>query len=298
MRCLTIALALLVGSSRSLHAQRLIVPIRGSVVDSAGHPIESVAITAASVGRQVRSDSSGRFAIDTLIVGPNRLLARRLGWKAIDTTIVLDAKVPLQVRLIMQRVAQNLGEVRIVSQDACPVKTLEGFDCRRRAGVGAFRDSDEIAALKPACQANILQGMQGLRLVPSVPCPGLESTEGWRCIRYLINGTRLASGAVKMSDYIGVEYYSVEDKVPEWYKNFAYADAVASVATHQAVRGRPMIYRTPALPGRACALVVLWTRLATRYDPSMDQDRNTATAMRTRRDSIMSLADSMLKRKP
>jgi hypothetical protein len=252
-------------ASASALAQRPTVALRGQVLDGAGHPIESAEVTASSVGRLTRTDGDGRFAIDTVVAGSNRVLVRLLGWQAIDTTFVVDAKKPTVVRIVMARVAQNLNEVRIVSQDQCANRTLEGFNCRRVAGIGAFRDSAEIAALKPVCYANIAQGMDGLRLVPGVPCPKLESTKGWRCIRMLVDGRPpIQVTRLKMSQFIGVEFYDVGDKVPEWYKIYAYESAVASVPTHQDTSGYPMIYRTPALPGRACALIVYWTHLADR----------------------------------
>jgi hypothetical protein len=89
-----------------------------------------------------------------------------------------------------------------------------------------------------------------------------------------------------MSDYIAVEFYNEEDKVPEWYKNFAFAEATQGVPTHQAKRGGDFIYRQPSLGGRPCALMMYWTKLATRSDPSLDQNKTTTRLMQARRDSI------------
>lgn len=301
MQKLALGLALLIAPSAALRAQRALAPVTGIVVDSAGQPLEGVEVTATTVGRITRTSSTGRFEIDTLVVGLNRILVRRLGWKPIDTTFVLNPKNPAELRFVMGRVAQELEEVRIVSHDDCPIRTLEGFNCRRRAGIGAFRDSAELAALNPSCFANMAEGMEGVRLVArgTSPCLMLESTKGWRCLRTLVDGQPgSATGSLKMSDYIGVEFYDEEDKVPEWYKNYSYASAHGSTPT-MAHKGLPATYRTAAQPGRPCALMVVWTHFAPRFDPSLDQDKSATRAMKAHRDSMSAATiDSLTRKKP
>ena len=291
MRRLIVLLVLLGASPFVLGAQvaqRSAAPLRGTVVDSGGKPIESVEISATTAGRVTRSDATGRFELDTLVTGPSRLLFRRLGWKAIDTTIYLNPKITVEIRVVMARLAQNLEQVRIVSHDDCPIRTMEGFECRRRAGIGAFRDSSELAALQPSCMSNMLVGMEGIRTVGGNgnPCATLEATKGWRCLIQLIDGRRgNVLGQLRMSDYIGVEFYDEEDKVPEWYKSLAYTPARAATKTYTP-RGRATVYATPSMPGRGCSLIVFWTKFADRYNPSLDQDKSSTHAMQSRRDSL------------
>ena len=274
--------------------------VRGVIVDSAGHPLESVEISALTVGRFARTDSAGRFSIGGLIAGRNRLLVRRLGWKALDTTVIIDPKAPLEVRLVLARLAQNLQAVHVTSQDECPTRTLEGFECRRRAGLGAFRDSAEIAALKPTCQEHIIDGMTGLRLVPAFICPGYMATTGWRCLVTLVDGLppRFGHAPALMKDYVGVEFYADYKNAPEWYKQFAFANFTIPVPTHPSAPGRAMIYREPALPGRECSLLVFWTHFAPKSDPALDQSRLTTQVMRARRDSLNGLPSDSTRTKP
>jgi hypothetical protein len=283
-----VVFAVLIALPSVLAAQNPLV-VRGTVLDSAGRPIESVEVSAVMVGRVTRTNADGHFQIDTVTPGPSRLLIRRLGWQAIDTTFMLDPKNPRELRFVMSRVVQSLDEIRVVSHDDCPIRTMEGFDCRRRAGLGAFRDSAEIAALKPVCAADIVYGMEGLRRVPGSPCPRFVPTTGWRCLRVLVDGkvTSNANGPpALMTDYIGVEFYADYDHVPEWYKQFAFAGATQGVPTHQSAPGRAMIYRQPSQSGRDCSLLVYWTHFAPRFDPKLDQNAAATRAMQARRDSI------------
>jgi hypothetical protein len=285
------AFAILTAASAALSAQNPLV-VRGFVFDSAGRPIESVEVSAVMVGRVTRTNAEGHFQIDTVIPGPSRLLIRRLGWKAIDTTFLLDPKNPRELKFTLSRVAQSLEEIRVVSHDDCPTRTMEGFECRRRAGLGAFRDSAEIAALKPVCSADIVYGMEGLKRVPAMPCPTFIPTTGWRCLRILVDGKLMSSANEPpglMSDYIGVEFYADYDHVPEWYKQFAFSGASRGVPTHSLAPGRATIYRQPSQGGRDCSLLVYWTHFAPRFDPKLDQDKNATRAMQSRRDSIAAL---------
>lgn len=283
-------LAMLVAVPAGVLAQRdSTLTVRGVVTDSGGHPLESVKVAATTVGRGARTDAQGRFAVGGLLPGRNRLLVRRLGWRAIDTTFVIDPKSMPTLHVMLGRVTQNLEAIHIVSQDECPTRTFEGFDCRRRAGFGAFRDSAEIAALKPVCAADIVRGMEGLRRVPGVPCPSFVPTTGWRCLRILVDGRQLSWGNVPpdlLSDYVGVEFYADYKQAPEWYKQFAFAPSTIPVPTHQEKRGFPMIYRGAALPGRECSLLVYWTHFAAKFDPSLDQSPMTTKVMQARRDSL------------
>jgi len=304
MRQLAVGFALAIACV-SAQAQNPLV-VRGVVLDSAGRPVESVEVSAAMVGRVARTDADGHFRIDTVIPGRNRFLIRRLGWTPIDTTFTIDPKNPRELHFTMSRVAQSLEEIRIVSHDDCPTRTMEGFECRRRAGLGAFRDSAEIAALKPVCAADIVYGMEGLRRMPSLICPTFVATTGWRCLAIVVDGKRLSAGNAPpalMSDYIGVEFYADFDHVPEWYKQFAFTGSSIGTKTYTPP-GKATVYRQPSQGGRNCSLLVYWSHFAPRFDPKLDQDKNATRAMQSRRDSIAArqkvLIDSLnaLKVKP
>jgi hypothetical protein len=283
--------------------------IAGLVVDSSGVPLELVEVSASAVGRGAHTDADGRFSISSLRAGGNRFLIRRLGWRAVDTTIVLGANSTATVRIVMTRVPQDLLAVHIVSQDECPIRTLEGFECRRRAGVGAFRDSAEIAALKPECTADIVEGMEGLRRVSGFMCPRYIPVTGWRCLRILVDGREVSSTnpipALK-KDFIGVEFYADYETEPEWYKGEAFSPARDGVATKQLMPGTRMVYRQPSVGGRNCSLLIYWTHFAVRFDPGLDQSHLTTQVMKARRDSILgsqsdtskSKADSSPPKKP
>lgn len=128
--------------------------VRGVATDSARQPIEDVEVYAPGIGRGVRTGSDGRFVLIHLLPGATRLLVRRLGWHMLDTTVALEPGRDIELRISLLRIAQQLEQVLIVAHDECPNRTLEGFECRRRSGIGIFRDTTEFAAAgRCACSA-------------------------------------------------------------------------------------------------------------------------------------------------
>jgi hypothetical protein len=84
--------------------------VRGEVRDLDGQPIPEVQVLALSVGLAARTDKDGRFQIDGLPFGEERLLFRRVGLNPVETTVVVDAKhVDIVVR--MRPIAQELKPV-------------------------------------------------------------------------------------------------------------------------------------------------------------------------------------------
>ena len=141
----------------------------------------------------------------------------------------------------MSRVAQQLEEIRIVSHDDCPTRTMEGFDCRRRAGLGAFRDSAEIAALNPCAWPTSSYGMEGraAREPRHIACAAaFDADHWWRCLRTLVDGRSAPSaGAIECLIISASSSTPITIKFPEWYKQVAFAGATQGVATHQTKRG-------------------------------------------------------------
>jgi hypothetical protein len=272
--------------------------VRGVVTDSASRPIEDVEVYAPGIGRGVRTGSDGQFALIHLRPGAMRLLVRRLGWHMLDTTVTLEPGREVELRVSLVRIAQELEQVLIVARNECPNRTLEGFECRRRSGIGVFRDTTEFVAIKPLWMADLLYGVDGLRRVPTKKGVVLESTTGWRCLTILIDGVRPYDSQqlsiLPLTDFIAVEFYDQEDKVPDWYKLMAFEGGSGG-----SLRGQ-----SRAL-GRPCALIVYWSKFAPKSDSSLDPSKEVTRAREARRlaqarllDSLRARGDSLAAKKP
>jgi len=199
--------------------------VRGTVTDSAGAPVSNAEVYVMTSGRSGRTDETGRYAISELIDGPTRLRARTPGWQSADTAIALGAHSAAVINFVLPHRTAALDTVRVSSGDGCARWTFDGFDCRRRAGLGVFRDAKEIAALAPIYFADLFDGVAGVKRVLLRLDVGIQATTQWRCIAYLENGRRpLWQNAQQMNfrDVTALEFYDAPEKIPQWYKNEAW----------------------------------------------------------------------------
>lgn len=221
--------------------------VRGVVTDSVGNPMRGIEVLALQQERSTRTDAQGRFILRGLPWGQVVLMARSPGWKPQDRVVQIgDNGAEGEVRFSLTRTVQLIDTARIVSQDGCAAFRYEGFECRRRAGIGQFRGPEELEALRPQYWADMFEGMNGLRKEPMRDLERgrldwtVASTTGWRCLMEGFNGRhRTAREEQIFHDQIyAIEYFDVYERVPEAYKRLAWPNGQA----------------------QPCALVMFWTK--------------------------------------
>lgn len=222
--------------------------VRGVVTDSVGNPMRGIEVLALQQDRSTRTDGEGRFILRGLPWGQVVLMARSPGWKPQDRVVQIgDNGATGDVRFALTRTVQLIDTARIVSQDGCAAYRYDGFECRRRAGIGQFRGPEELEALRPQYWADMFEGMNGLRKEPMRDLERgrldwtVASTTGWRCLMEGFNGRhRTAREEQIYHDQIyAIEYFDVYERVPEAYKRLAW----------------------PTGQQQPCALVMFWTKV-------------------------------------
>lgn len=239
-----VLVALLLGvPSREARAQP--GTLRGQVVDSAGRPMRDVEVISINSKRSTRTGRDGRFILTRLPFGQQLVMARLPGFRAGQEVVnMLDENTP-PVTFTLGRVVQVIDTVRITSHDGCAAYDFEGYECRRRAGIGQFRSAEEIKALRPDYWADMFEGLPGLRRESYFnPIIGRDwtvaATTGWRCLAEGWNGRHktAADERVMPEDIVAIEHYDLYEKVPAAYKRLAW----------------------PRDQEKPCALVMYWTR--------------------------------------
>jgi hypothetical protein len=226
--------------------------VRGVVLDSAQRGLDEAEIIIGSGLERVRSDSTGTFRLSTTLRGKQRVRVRLIGYRPYETNVNITEQAWTELRVTLKRMPQLLAEVRITDRNACAPTTVAGFECRRRAGGGMFRDAGEIRSLRPDAWSDMFDGMPGLRRVPMMTPDGLDWRPGVapsRCLRWLYNGhDPMFDGDVRKVPYthlvtrdvIAIEYYQHYKDVPEVYQRFAW----------------------PKEEPSPCSLIVYWLREA------------------------------------
>ncbi|MCC7001679.1 MAG: carboxypeptidase-like regulatory domain-containing protein [Gemmatimonadaceae bacterium] len=243
-----LALGSLAATAAELSAQG----VRGVVLDSAQRALVDAEIILGNGLERVRSDSNGTFHLGTGLRGKQRVRVRLIGYRPFETNVTITEQAWTDLRVALTRMPQLLAEVRITDRNECAPTTIAGFECRRRAGGGLFRDAGEIRSLRPDAWADMFDGMPGLRRVPMMTPDGLDWRPGVapsRCLRWLYNGhdpmfngnvKKIPEGLLVTRDVIAIEYYQHYRDVPDVYQRFAW----------------PKEEQSP------CGLIVYWLREA------------------------------------
>ncbi len=207
--------------------------LRGQVIDSLGRPLFAALVVVSSTDSARKADTvrtarDGRFALEKLPPGAYAVVARRIGYRESSRAVAVRDSVGARVLLTLRETAPVLDTVRArVNHDACANNTLDGFLCRRQAGIGHFRDAHELAALEPEQLLDVVRGLPGIR-PRSGRAPGghMEEVPGVRpsrCLLTLVNGRPDISGRRwwTAKDVVAVEYYDHWSKIPLDYRQIA-----------------------------------------------------------------------------
>ncbi len=219
--------------------------VRGVVTDSAGTPLRGVEVFAIRTDRSTRTDAQGRFTLTRLPWGQSVVMARSPGYRAAERAVTIGDDGLAEVSFQLGRVIQIIDTLRITSHDGCAGYSIEGFECRRRAGIGQFRGPEELHALRPHHWADMFDGLTGLRRTQYVnPQRELDwtvmSTTGWRCLNISYNGREPTAREelIRVQDIYAIEHYDVYEKVPAIYKRISW----------------------PGSSPQPCAIIIYWTK--------------------------------------
>ena len=244
--------ALLLALAHPLDAQI----IRGRIFeDSTRTPVDGATLSllrdsGEPTGRQVRSDSAGTFSIAVPGTGRFLIVAQRVGYHGMTTPsiIALGVGEVVVVELFLGRHAAPLSPITITERHAVRRNPLqEGFEERRRTGMGTYMTREDIERRKARMVYDLLLGVPGVELrergggrismsraTGSVACQPLIYLDGVRANRSTDPASMVQSilKAIPADHLDGVEIYKGRSQLPA---EFGSADA-------------------------RCGAVVLWTR--------------------------------------
>lgn len=231
--------------------------VTGTVADRAGRPLPDADVILTPGGARARTDERGRFTFRNVAAGTHQLHVRLIGYRPAEAEVRMTRGARIARDVTLDRTPQALDTVRVVDQDGCAPTSIDGFECRRGAGIGMFRDAGELRALRPEHWADMFDGMPGIRRESRNGPYGREwrvTVPPSRCLVELWNGQpRMDLGSEapfqpdefwRPIDVIAIEFYDDYHKVPARYRGFAWPPF-----------------------SQQCALVIYWLRGATRDAP-------------------------------
>jgi hypothetical protein len=122
--------------------------IVGVVTDTTGAPLVGAIVDVVTQQRIAITDSSGRFALRGLAVGPALVRIRRIGFAQGSFTTTVSADDGIVAEISMGSLGQVLSRVT-VRENALSGPRLAAFVARRRAGFGQFLTRDQFVDRNP-----------------------------------------------------------------------------------------------------------------------------------------------------
>lgn len=126
-----------------LRLRRGVGRVTGRVRDTRGLPLANARVAVPISGREVRTDSAGRFALDQLPAGTHAIEVRALGFDPVsDAVDVVTDAAPLTLEMTR---FESLDTVRVRAQRTRAVSPrFAEFEGRRKMGLGTYFTSDQI----------------------------------------------------------------------------------------------------------------------------------------------------------
>jgi hypothetical protein len=262
-----------VGVARPLAAQMIhgrlvqdgtLVPLTGATVqlmDAEGREMDRVVVT----------NEAGTFAMR---VDPGRytLRIRRIGFNPLTTPVI-----SLQENEVFEGTYRvSPATIRLATERITAKRSLEfgrvGFARRKELGKGVFLNRSMLEEKDQREFSYLMRGVDGIK----VDAGGrITSTEGWRCLYFMVNKVPVTSvpGGTPGStmwptledlvptghDVMAIEVYREFTEVPPEFRLDAWP---GSSAGQRAVPSNGTLSRRSRAEDRPCGLVSVWTRAA------------------------------------
>lgn len=166
IRFIAIALALVVAGVPLGAQSRRPGTLVGRVLDEAGVPVANVEVAIAKIERTTRTDSAGNFMLTSVPPGQYDLAFRRVSYTPLIFMIDVTAGDTTEAEVKMTAAPQPLSAVRVEEQPERR-RDLDGFENRRRLGVGHFITREEIEKRDPHLLSDIVRTIPGTMFVPA-----------------------------------------------------------------------------------------------------------------------------------
>lgn len=253
-----------VPSHRPLDAQGVTGPafVLGSLrADSTNTPIVGAELVLTSVGRTTRTDSVGAFAFRELPAGRHRMIVRAVGFQSITVNVDVPSDGVDDVHMTLKRAVVELDKVDVKATGGLTAFLLNGFDERRKFGIGRFLDSTVLADVDPKRWASVIvERTPGIRLMAYGGHRSFASTRGQISFGGMPSGdaTDRAQGAPK-GCYIqiivdGIQMYG--SRVGESLLDVNILDGPFVAAEYYTVSQTPVQFNRSG--NAPCGTLVLW----------------------------------------
>jgi hypothetical protein len=213
--------------------------VAGSVRDRNGKPLGGARVMVWGTDIATNARDDGSFLLDKLPAGTQTLEARHIGYAARRVVVDLSSQRTDSVTVMLDKVADVLGEVTVYGEPSALSKKLEGFRQRMRAGWGHFFTRADIQKRRPIRFTAMLQGIPGITVQPvgafgyqvvptvrSTRCSTTIVVDGHRLPRFLTGDYDDLNSWIWLDDVVGIEIYPHGEGAPAEYGGWGFCPVV------------------------------------------------------------------------
>lgn len=206
----------------------------GTLVRRDSTPVATAKIRLAALERTAITDDSGHFELRNVPAGRHQVTVSTPGAVPASMEVVLLAGETYDIRIVLADDIQQLKEITVSAprepRDATS-RRLEGFERRRKRGLGTFLTAKDIERRNPRLLSDALVAINGLQLMTRGSGKVAISTRGMApqayqggktaapCImRVIVDGMALPAGStmdnVSPNEVAGIEIYTGAASLP------------------------------------------------------------------------------------
>ena len=184
-----------------------------------------------TVAAMSRTDSTGTFLIRAPAPGTYNIRVRKLGYMGGETgNLALTQPETYEITIRTPRQSPVLPNVRVSGQYTRGYEWLQGFEERRKAGIGTFITQEQINDKNSPTVGELLRGVSGVGVAPGpngwyliTSTRGGRSLENSACLMDVyMDGIPMDQEAIQQStrpvDLEAIEVYNGPSTVPSQYK--------------------------------------------------------------------------------
>ena len=244
-------LALAIAAHPALAQRQAPGQLYGRVKSAAGIPIPGVEILLVDTDVRTVTDDSGTFALAKAPVGHFHFIARRMGYRPVDTMLDRKENETKELRIELEAAVEMLDTVTVNGRRT--TVRMRDFWSRQANSPGAFITREDLEVRRPLHPSDMLRTIMGVKV-------GDDQMNG----RPLISMSRNDIGAVRkiLGADCRVNYYIDGSWVPpgSFHLDDIPASAIEGIEVYRGPSETPAQFRQRET---ACGLIVIWTR-----DPS------------------------------
>jgi len=219
--------------------------LTGVVLDEQGVPVPNVEVAISSISRTTRTDSVGKYVLALLPAGSYDVAFRRVSYAPMVFTLDISPGDTTDAEVKMNAVPQPM--TRIVVEERSIDHRLDGFEARKKIGVGHYVTREQIEARNPLVLTD---------MVRTIPGTNVKSAGGGRSVLRFARAEGRGRG---MGDCPPT--YFIDGMMAVGYNldDMPVSD-VEAIELYSGLSGLPGEF-AKARPNLVCGTVVIWTRI-------------------------------------